>query len=558
MVLKTDSLNGHEIHHGHGPHGTSGLAQLVQPGWYARAKLLIGWPMAAVLLVMSSPFIGLMAVLVRLTSRGPAFYSQVRQGRNGETYRIHKLRTMVTDSEKHSGPRWATPDDPRITRLGRFLRKTHLDELPQLWNVLKGEMCLIGPRPERPEIAQQLEREIPHYRERILVRPGLTGLAQVHLPADTEVEGVRRKLAHDLYYIRHMGPWLDLRLLLCTGLYLLRVPFHVSARILGVAGSKTIEPQFRMLWAQMPGFRPHLDFAGGIHANGAASNGAAATTAHVGSSDEPAELGAEFVDRLPVGVVIPCFNEEDGLEQLADTLQSVEHELGRQYDLQWIMVDDGSRDGTWPALKDRFEDWPNVTLVQHEQNRGISAAIRTGIEASEAEVVCSMDADCTYDPHEFGNMIPLLRGDVAMVTASPYHAEGRVLNVPRWRLVLSRIASSLYRVGLRNKLSTCTSCFRVYRRSAVLGIEPSEDGFEGVAEVLARLDLHGYRIVEFPATLSVRRIGRSKMRIVQAIYGHLRLIAWLWASRLFRRAAPPPALPSLSQLSTNSLERTSV
>jgi lipopolysaccharide/colanic/teichoic acid biosynthesis glycosyltransferase len=128
---------------------------------------------------------------------------------------------MLHECEGAAGAVWAVQDDPRVTPIGRFLRETHLDEIPQLWNVLRGEMSLIGPRPERPEIASQLERHLPAYRQRLLVRPGMTGLAQLRLPADSDVNGVRRKLSHDLYYIRHRGFGLDFQVALSTVPYLL-------------------------------------------------------------------------------------------------------------------------------------------------------------------------------------------------------------------------------------------------------------------------------------------------------------------------------------------------
>src|SRR5205085_11588970 len=124
---------------------------------------------------------------------------------------------------------------------GRCLRRTHLDELPQLWNVLRGDMSLVGPRPERPEFVPDLERALPHYRDRLLVKPGVTGLAQVQLPADTDLESVRRKLAYDLYYIRTFGLWLDLRLILSTALRLLGFPYSWLTVLFGIPSRETIE-----------------------------------------------------------------------------------------------------------------------------------------------------------------------------------------------------------------------------------------------------------------------------------------------------------------------------
>jgi lipopolysaccharide/colanic/teichoic acid biosynthesis glycosyltransferase len=188
-----------------------------RPGFEAlkvAADLLLG----AVLLVVFLPVMLVAAAAVRLTSSGPAFYSQQRVGRGGRVFRIYKLRTMYHNCEQKSGAVWSTPGDTRITPLGAILRKTHVDELPQLLNVLRLEMSLVGPRPERPEIIPLLEREIPNYRARLRVRPGVTGLAQLRLPADTNIQSVRRKLAYDLHYIQVRGLWLDLRLVVCTAL----------------------------------------------------------------------------------------------------------------------------------------------------------------------------------------------------------------------------------------------------------------------------------------------------------------------------------------------------
>ncbi len=209
--------------------------------WYPPCKTVLERVAALALLVISGPLMMLLALLVRLTSRGPAFYTQTRLGRHGVPFTIYKLRTMVNRCESLTGPRWSLPGDPRVTGLGRFLRASHLDELPQLLNVLRGDMSLIGPRPERPEFLPELEAACPRYRGRLAVRPGVTGLAQVQLPADTSVDSVRLKLAYDLYYIRHLTPWLDLSLLICTALYAMGLPFAVTARLLRVPGGERVE-----------------------------------------------------------------------------------------------------------------------------------------------------------------------------------------------------------------------------------------------------------------------------------------------------------------------------
>jgi lipopolysaccharide/colanic/teichoic acid biosynthesis glycosyltransferase len=179
-------------------------------------------------------------VLVRLTSRGPALYKQVRVGLEGRPYLILKLRTMRHDCERSTGPQWAKARDPRATALGRLLRSTHLDELPQLWNVLRGEMSLVGPRPERPEFVRELERVVPHYRDRLRVRPGITGLAQVQLPADEELGGVARKVAYDVYYVDRIGAWLDLRILVATALKMAGNPYDRIRILVGLPRPEVI------------------------------------------------------------------------------------------------------------------------------------------------------------------------------------------------------------------------------------------------------------------------------------------------------------------------------
>jgi lipopolysaccharide/colanic/teichoic acid biosynthesis glycosyltransferase len=211
-----------------------GAAEPFKCRWYAKSKVVADVVTAALLLFLTWPVIALLLVLVKLTSRGSPLYSQDRLGLHGEAFTIYKIRTMLHDCERLTGPTWAKADDPRVTPLGRFLRRSHLDELPQLWNVVRGEMSLIGPRPERPKIVLKLEQTVPRYRERLAVRPGITGLAQVQLPADEDVLDVRRKVAYDLTYIRNLGLWLDLRILLATVLKVAGVPFHVTREIFGL------------------------------------------------------------------------------------------------------------------------------------------------------------------------------------------------------------------------------------------------------------------------------------------------------------------------------------
>ncbi len=186
-----------------------------------RAKVAADFVLAALMLVPALPLIAACVALVRLTSRGPAIYTQARVGRGGAVFTLYKIRTMYFDCERLTGPTWCKPGDARITPVGRVLRKLHLDELPQLFNVLKGEMSLVGPRPERPEIVARLREQVVGYDRRHAVRPGITGFAQIHLPPDSCLRSVRNKLVYDLFYVRHRFVRMELFILLATGLKML-------------------------------------------------------------------------------------------------------------------------------------------------------------------------------------------------------------------------------------------------------------------------------------------------------------------------------------------------
>jgi lipopolysaccharide/colanic/teichoic acid biosynthesis glycosyltransferase len=207
------------------------------PRWKRWSDCLIATP----LFIVSIPIVLLAIVAVRLTSSGPGIYTQVRLGLNRRRFTIYKIRTMAHDCEASSGPRWATARDSRITRIGRILRATHIDELPQLWNVIRGEMSLVGPRPERPEIVEKIEPLVPGYHQRLMVLPGVTGLAQVQLPPDSNVESVQRKVQYDSYYARNYSLWLDLRLIAVTAVKVVGL-LSLSRTILQIPGKSTVEP----------------------------------------------------------------------------------------------------------------------------------------------------------------------------------------------------------------------------------------------------------------------------------------------------------------------------
>jgi exopolysaccharide biosynthesis polyprenyl glycosylphosphotransferase len=172
--------------------------------------------MASVGLLLVAPILPLVAIAIRLTSPGPVLYSQRRVGKDGKPFTIYKFRSMRINAEAASGAVWSQPGDPRVTPMGRFLRRTRIDELPQLWNVLKGDMSFVGPRPERPEFVEDLSRQIPFYGQRHAVRPGLTGWAQVRHRYGSSVDDSQEKLQYDLFYIKHMSTTFDLFIVLET------------------------------------------------------------------------------------------------------------------------------------------------------------------------------------------------------------------------------------------------------------------------------------------------------------------------------------------------------
>jgi lipopolysaccharide/colanic/teichoic acid biosynthesis glycosyltransferase len=213
-----------------------GESQMVQESSFFRSKHMMDRCVAALLLLPALPLMAVLILMVRLSSRGPGVFSQTRVGKGGRIFTMYKLRSMRVDAEAGTGPAWsATGLDPRVTKLGYWLRRLHLDELPQLFNVLRGEMSLIGPRPERPEFVHVLADQIPGYLNRLMVQPGITGLAQINLPPDSDLDSVRRKLIVDMDYIHTATLWLDLRIILCTVLRMVWIKGPRVTKMLGLA-----------------------------------------------------------------------------------------------------------------------------------------------------------------------------------------------------------------------------------------------------------------------------------------------------------------------------------
>jgi len=240
-------------------------------------------------------------------------------------------------------------------------------------------------------------------------------------------------------------------------------------------------------------------------------------------------------------LVIPCYNEAETLRYLEKTLQRFAELAGAIFDLHYVLIDDGSRDDTWVLLQQYFGKRDRFRLIRHDSNRGIAAALVTGFRHVRTEFLAALDADCTFAPQQLIEMMSLMTEEVDVVAASPTHAQGTMHAVPAWRALLSHGAAFLYRCILRHKLTSYTSCFRLYRRRAIQDLAVYDPGFCGVTEILGRLDLAGYHIVEYPAVLETRLLGHSKIKILRTVAGHLRLAFRLAALRWLDRPLPVPA-----------------
>ena len=196
----------------------------IMPPWEKVIKRIIDISISVFALVFFLPFIIVFGLVIKIDSAGPIFYHQKRAGKNGKEFKIFKLRTMIVDAEKKSGPVWSQKNDPRITRIGRILRKIRLDEIPQFINVLEGSMSVVGPRPERPNFVEDFSKEIPLYKHRLKMKPGITGWAQIKHKYDESLDDVKKKLQYDLYYLENMSLRLDFKIILNT------IPIVFSAK----------------------------------------------------------------------------------------------------------------------------------------------------------------------------------------------------------------------------------------------------------------------------------------------------------------------------------------
>jgi len=193
----------------------------LMPEWEKKLKRISDVVISLIILVLTLPLNIFVALAIRLDSKGPVLFKQERIGMNNKNFKIYKFRSMFQDAEKNTGPVWSTKDDPRVTRVGKIMRKLRIDEIPQFFNVLKGEMSLVGPRPERSYFVEQLSQQIPYYKRRLKVRPGITGWAQVKHKYDESIEDVKVKLRYDLFYIENMSLRMDIKILARTILVVL-------------------------------------------------------------------------------------------------------------------------------------------------------------------------------------------------------------------------------------------------------------------------------------------------------------------------------------------------
>lgn len=230
----------------------------IVPSAYFAWRFWIDRAVALLLLIPGLPIMAVVTILLFLTSDGPIIYKQKRVGKNGKVFTLMKFRSMIPDAEKRTGPVWTSVNDPRITKLGKLLRASHLDELPQIFNVLNGDMLLIGPRPERPEFTCHLSEAIPGYDNRSLIPPGVTGLAQINLPPDTDLESVRRKLTLDLEYIQTGSFKMDVQIFVTTFLRLCLLPSDLCKKWTGIAREVHV-PEYMRRDVSNPMFKTYTD-----------------------------------------------------------------------------------------------------------------------------------------------------------------------------------------------------------------------------------------------------------------------------------------------------------
>lgn len=384
-------------------------------------KPLLDVALAAVLLVLTLPLLLVSCLLVKLTSPGPVIYSQRRVGRGGRVYTMYKIRSMTHNCELQSGPRWSAPSDPRVTPVGRFLRRTHLDELPQLWNVLRNEMSLVGPRPERPEFVSYLAKVFPDYRQRLNVAPGVTGFAQVQLPPDSDLETVAIKLRYDLYYAKRISFAFDLRILLGTVPHVLGISPELTRVLCGFPTRDEVESDGdgelqSPVSATCDGILledptavcvavPTVASSAAVAVDAAAIRSCEAgasrnsTALDLEQAGRAAEAGAESAgwSSGSVSMVVPVRNEESNIAQTLGDLLALDRE-GIDYEI--LVVDGDSTDATRDVVRSLMADHPELTLLRNPK-RLSSAARNIGIGHARGEFIVIIDGHCRLTNRDY-------------------------------------------------------------------------------------------------------------------------------------------------------------
>jgi dolichol-phosphate mannosyltransferase len=242
---------------------------------------------------------------------------------------------------------------------------------------------------------------------------------------------------------------------------------------------------------------------------------------------------------IDLTIVIPCYNEIENVPNLRDSLFPVVEELQRDRTVEVVFVDDGSTDGTYQALADHFGHRSDVSILRHELNKGLGAAIRTGFAAAEGETIITTDSDATYRFSEISALLAHLVPRVDLVTASPYQRGGAVENIPAYRLILSHGASLLYRLLVDWRIATYTSLFRAYKRKVIEEVSFDSDDYLANTEILVNAIYKGYQVAEYPTVLHIRAYGTSKTQIIRTIKAHLYFLAKTLLRRLHLTSPHP-------------------
>jgi len=224
-------------------------------------------------------------------------------------------------------------------------------------------------------------------------------------------------------------------------------------------------------------------------------------------------------------IIIPCYNEEKGIPNLAKQLNPVLETLKKQYSIEVLFIDDGSTDNTYELLHHYFKDLNHTEIIKHGKNRNLGGALKTGFYHASGDLVATLDSDCTYNPALLIELLDLLDKHTDIVTVSPYHPKGKVNNVPKYRVFLSKAVSQFYRTLLSSKLHTYTAMVRVYRKDVVRNVQFKSNTFLGVTEIMIRSILKDYSVKELPAELNVRKFGKSKMKTLSVMLDHVNLLS---------------------------------